>query len=254
MNSSIRTETLYDGAVERIVLNSPKQNILNTDMVSAIRSHLLGLGNRPALRLVLFEGEGHHFSYGASVEEHLPGQVERMLPTFHGLFRTLEGLGIPTAALVRGQCLGGGLELAMWCGTVFAESGARMGVPEVKLAVFPPVAAMGLHWRVGGSRASRLICTGAVIDGATAYQWGLVDYVEADLERAWRAWFEESYAGLSAFALRAAWRASRRPLATWLYQELPALEASYLGELMSHVDPREGLSAFVERRSPTWVA
>ena len=75
MSSPIRPESLHDGAVERIWLARPKANVLDTAMVLAIRAHLATLGGRAGLKLVIFEGEGSHFSFGASVEEHLPERV-----------------------------------------------------------------------------------------------------------------------------------------------------------------------------------
>ncbi len=251
---SLRIETLEGGTVERIVLNRPKANILDEKMVAAIREHLAGVSARPALRLLLFEGEGRHFSFGASVAEHLPDKVDSMLPGFHELFRELERTSIPTAALVRGQCLGGGAELATWCGRVFATPDARIGFPEIQLGVFPPIAALALRWRVGGRQATELVITGAALRADAAHDAGLVDEVCDDPEAAWRGWYAAHLKERSAAALRAAWRAARRPLQRGLDEELPVLERLYLEELMAHPDPTEGLTAFLERRAPQWQA
>ena len=246
--------TRTEGAIERIVLAQPKANVLERAMVEAIRGHLADLRRRGGVRLVVFEGEGRHFSFGAAVEEHLPEHVEEMLPSFHGLFHDLEALGVPTAAIVRGQCLGGGAELATWCGRVFATPTARIGFPEVVLGVFPPIAALALHWRTGGRMATELVVSGEVLGAVDAHAAGLVDEVAVDPEAALKRWYSERFEGRSPHALRHAWRAARAPLVRALEIDLPALEYQYLDELMAHPDPSEGLHAFLESRPPRWAS
>jgi cyclohexa-1,5-dienecarbonyl-CoA hydratase len=249
----IRCASERSGEIQRILLDRPKGNVLDLAMISAIRSRLRELAENPGpLKLVVFEGAGDHFSFGASVQEHLPGKVRELLPAFHGLFRDLEELSAPTAAVVRGQCLGGAFELAIWCGVVFAEPSARFGVPEIRLGVFPPVAAIALPWRVSGSRATQMILSGDTFGAQGAQARGLVDGCNDDAEAALQRWFEEHLADKSAVTLRAAWRASRRRLAVALADDLPVLEKQYLEDLMSRRDPVEGLTAFLERRPPVW--
>lgn len=253
MTAPIRCDSECSGQIQRIVLDRPKANILDLEMIAAIRGRLAELSCEPgSLKLLVFEGKGEHFSFGASVDEHLPERVGQLLPAFHGLFRDLERLGVPTAALVRGQCLGGAFELALWCGLVVCEPSARFGVPEIRLGVFPPVAAIALPWRVSGARATQIILSGDSCDGQSAVMSGLADRCADDAAEALRQWFDERLAGKSAVAVRAAWRASRRPLERALAVELPELERLYLGDLMTHRDPVEGLTAFLERRQPVW--
>jgi cyclohexa-1,5-dienecarbonyl-CoA hydratase len=252
MSEPVNLEMLRDDAVARIVLARPPANILDTAAVDTIRGLLGELRQRRGTKLVVFDHEGRHFSFGASVPEHLPGSVDRMLPTFHRLFRDLEDCGLPTAAVVRGQCLGGAAELALWCGTVHASSTARLGFPEVKLAVFPPVAAVALRLRVSAARATRLVTTGEVVDAATARDIGLVDLVDEDPLASMLRWYDEALAPLSPAALRFAWRASRGLWRHAVDTDLPEAERLYLQELMAHPDAVEGLTAFIEKRSPTW--
>lgn len=253
MNAPIRCDSERSGQIQRIVLDRPKANILDLEMIAAIRGRLAELSGAPGpLKLLVFEGKGEHFSFGASVDEHLPERVGQLLPAFHGLFRDLERLGVPTAALVRGQCLGGAFELALWCGLVVCEPSARFGVPETRLGVFPPVAAVALPWRVSGARATQIILSGDSCDGQAAVISGLADRCAEDAAAALREWFEERLAPKSAVAVRAAWKASRRPLERALAVELPELERLYLQDLMAHRDPVEGLTAFLERRQPVW--
>ncbi len=114
------------------------------------------------------------------------------------------------------------------------------------------MAAIVLPWRIPGARATQLILSGDTFDAQGAAAWGLIDGCNHDAEAALQRWFEERLAAKSAVAVRAAWRASRRLLAASLDNDLPVLEAQYLNDLMSHRDPVEGLTAFLERRPPVW--
>jgi cyclohexa-1,5-dienecarbonyl-CoA hydratase len=241
-----------EGGIHRIVLDRPPANILDLETFTAIRRAIGAIAADSEARLILFEGAGANFSFGASVAEHLPERVGELLPAFRGLLVDLETSGVPTASIVHGQCLGGGLELAAWCGRVFCDPTARFGVPEIKLAVFPPIAAILLPWRVGGPEATRLVLSGSVVDGEAAARIGIADECAADPEAAFRSWFEEALASKSAAALRFANRAVRRPLVRALEHDLPALERIYLDELMARHDPVEGLRAFLEKRKPRW--
>jgi len=253
MTSPILTRVECDGQVERIILNRPKGNIIDKEMLTALIHHLQAIGENPGARkLLVFEGAGDHFSYGASLEDHLPEHVGEFLAAFHRFFRALEDVGLPTAAVVRGQCLGGGCEIALWCGQVFCHPAAMFGLPESKLGVFPPVAVLALPWRIGGARATQLILTGESVDGVVATELGLADRHEVDPETALRGWVERTLVPKSTVALRAAWQASRRPLAEALLRDLPVLETLYLRDLMAHHDPLEGLSAFMAKRAPRW--
>jgi cyclohexa-1,5-dienecarbonyl-CoA hydratase len=254
MTSPIRCTTEHSGQIERIVLNRPKANILDCEMLAAIRERIAQLAEAPgAAKLLVFEGAGGNFSFGASVEEHLPDRVTGLLRQFHRLFLDLERLSIPTAAVVRGQCLGGGFELALWCGYVVCEPSARFGVPETKLGVFPPMAALALPWRVTGARSTQMILSGESLAGEEAARCGIADLCTDDAEAALQEWFRTRLASKSAVALRAAWRASRRLLADSLKNDIWSLEKYYLTDLMSHQDPVEGLSAFLEHRPPVWT-
>jgi cyclohexa-1,5-dienecarbonyl-CoA hydratase len=206
------------------------------------------------LRLLAFSGAGKHFSFGASVEEHRPEQVGGMLEGFHGLFRDLMETDVPTLALVRGQCLGGGLELASFCDRIVAEEGAMLGQPEIRLGVFAPMASLLLPWRCG-ARASELLLTGKAIDAGTAASWGLVDQVVAagEGEGAVTGWLEETLLPLSASSVRFARRASRWWLHRSLGQGIEELEQLYLDDLMNTHDAVEGIQSFLEKRKPTWT-
>ena len=253
MSGPIAFRTEHDGQLARIVLDRPKGNILDRAMIAALRAQLAVLTAEPGrCKLLAFEGAGAHFSFGASVEDHKRETAAEFLTAFDALFLELEALAIPTIALVRGQCLGGAAELAMACGMVICAPAAKLGVPEIKLGVFPPVAAVLLPWRIGGPRAARMILSGESVDAETAVAWGLADTVKEDPEAALQALFAREFAPRSAIALRHAYRAARLPLADLLRDNLPRLEKQYLNELMAARDPHEGIASFLEKREPRW--
>ncbi len=252
MTAPARLEALYDGSVQEIILARPPANILDRELIRCIKGHLDHISKLSGVRLLVFKAEGKHFSFGASVAEHLPAQVDLMLPEFHDLFSKIESLYLPTAAVVQGQCLGGAAELVMWCGMIFADETTQIGFPEIKLAVYPPVAAAALRWRTSGSAAVRLTITGESLKAHEAARIGLIDHVSSDPGEALHAWYEQHLASSSAVALSAAWRASRKPLERYLSEDLKFAEDLYLNHLMKHSDPMEGLTAFMERRTPVW--
>lgn len=241
-----------EGQIARLTLARPKANLLDAAMVTELRAAIGRLVPLPALKLVIIDAEGPHFSFGASVPEHLPSKVHAMLTGFHALFRELEALGVPTAAIVRGQCLGGAFELAIACGRVYCDPTARFAVPEITLGVFPPIAAVLLPFRVRMPEATSIVLSGAPFIGEDAAAVGVADECAADPEAACLAWFDSALAAHSAVAIRCAWRALRRPVARALANDLADAEQLYLGELMRHRDPVEGLQAFIERRPPIW--
>lgn len=247
----IRVSVEHGGEVERIVLDGPKGHILDDATVGLLRGHVDSLRTRRSLKLIVFEGEGANFSYGASVVEHLPDRVEGMLTGFHGLFRDLESLSVPMAAIVRGQCLGGGLELALTCGMIACDPTARMGLPEVRLGVFPPIGALLLPERVGNSVAARMIVTGEVVTGEQAAAIGLAERCDTDPNEAIEAFYAQM-APHSAVAVRFGWGAARHRIRALFTDTLPKLERQYLDDLMRHADPVEGLNAFVARRPAVW--
>ena len=248
----IRTQKCLDGVVLHILLDRPKANILDAAMISSI-VETLNTELTDEMRLVVFEGAGNHFSFGASVEEHQAEQVSAMLTAFHGLFRTLADLAVPTCALVRGQCLGGGMELACWCTWVVATPDARFGQPEIQLAVFPPMASLILPWRAGGQAALDLCMSGRSITADEALRLGIVNAVVDNPEEWWKKLVHTQLSKTSALSLRYAERAVRIQLIQQLDRDIPVLEELYVDELMKTHDANEGVGAFLERRPPKYT-
>ncbi len=248
----IRTTQRLDGRVLHILLDAPKANVLDHAMVSGI-SEALTTEVSPATRLIVFEGSGRHFCFGASVAEHTREEAPGMLATFHAMFRKLAEVAVPTCAVVRGQCLGGGLELASWCSWIVCTPDAHLGQPEIRLAVFPPMGSILLPWRAGGRAALDLCVSGRVLTAQEALELGIVNAVTDEPEQWWMARFEAELAPTSATSLRFAERAARVVLNQQLDTLLPELERLYLDELMATHDANEGISAFIERRPPAFT-
>ena len=254
-SEGLRVDVTDDGTRASIAFGVSKGNLVTGDVIRTIGAALDELAPLPHLRLVTIEGAGPHFSFGASIQEHAPGEIERVLPEAHALIEKLLAFPAPTAALVRGRCLGGGFELALACDFIFAEASASFGLPEIALGVFPPAACALLPARVGLARATRAILTGGASSADEWRQAGLVTAVSADGDLAAdvERWFAHHLAGRSAEALRHAAAAARFALRRDVRAALPELERLYLDVLMKTADAREGVAAFLGRRPPEWT-
>ena len=241
-----------DGALLRLRLARPKANIVDASMIGALQAALDAHRADPGLRGVLLDAEGPHFSFGASVEEHLAERCAAMLAGLHALILAMVEFPLPIGVAVRGQCLGGGLELALAGGPIFAAPEARFGQPEIKLGVFAPAASCLLAWRVSAVAAEELLWTGRSIAAPQALALGLVQVLADDPEAAALAWFDEHLAPRSAAALACAVTAVRAPRVRELRQRLAEVEQLYLDRLMKTHDANEGLAAFIARRTPHW--
>jgi cyclohexa-1,5-dienecarbonyl-CoA hydratase len=250
----VRSELRLDGGHLRLTLDQPKGNIISFALMGDLLRALQTVPQSPAIKLVTIEGAGGHFSYGASVEEHRPAAIDLALPELHRVVRALLSVPAPTAAIVRGRCLGGGFEIALGCDLLFADTTAVLGVPEIVLGVFPPAAAALLPMRVGASRAASAILTG---DARPVERWvhaGLVEFIALphELDQTVDRWFDANLAPRSATALRCAALASRAALRRHVDAVLPELERFYLDSLMRTHDAVEGIEAFLEKRPPVW--
>jgi cyclohexa-1,5-dienecarbonyl-CoA hydratase len=233
----------------------PKGNIITAEMIRAFGQSLETIAENPHLKLVTIEGVGADFSFGASIPEHAPGEIGRVLPAAHALIYALLDLPVVTAALVRGRCLGGGFEIALACDLIFAEQSAVFGLPEVTLGVFPPAASALLPVRIGTARATSAIVTGKARPASDWHAAGLLEAVVPDgaLDGEVDRWFEAQLRWKSGTALRYATAAARLSLRQHVRAVLPELEQLYLKDLMQTHDAGEGIAAFLDKRSPKWT-
>lgn len=252
----IRTEYLFDKSVLRIILDDGKGNVLDHVMMEDLQNLFESLKSDKKIKLITFEGEGKHFSFGASVEEHQKNMAETMLHNFHKLFFTIRDLAIPTMAKVSGQCLGGGLELALVCNFIFADKTAKLGQPEIVLGVFPPPASLLLPLKIGYAKAEDILITGRTFGAEEGKTIGLLNDVfedKAALERETSAWIEKNILPKSASSLRYGVKAARVQFNHILGSFLPQLEFMYVKQLMETKDANEGINSFLEKRKPVWT-
>jgi cyclohexa-1,5-dienecarbonyl-CoA hydratase len=249
-----RLEFDHEGQVARVILCSPKGNIIDQAMMGDLELIFEELATRVDLKAIVLIGEGPTFSFGASVQEHLPEQIGETLTRLHALLRHIAEAPAPTIAAVRGRCLGGGLELALACDLILAEETALLGCPEIQLGVFPPSASAFLPVRMGTGPAAALVLGGASLDGKAAAAVGLVNRTAApgQLDTELAEWLAAEFLSRSPIALRCAARAIRRRLLRAMEEDLPELERMYLQDLMSDPDAVEGIRAFLEKRQPRW--
>jgi len=251
----IRVEYQYDDSVARVILNSPKGNVMDMIMMHDLMELFKQFESMNNLKLITFEGEGSHFSFGASVEEHKKEKAGEMLRKFHSLFYSLSNLCIPTAAIVWGQCLGGAMELCLMCNFIFAEKTAKFGQPEIILGVFPPPASLLLPLKIGSAKAEDLLITGKTITADEAKSYGFVNEIFADrdlLSAALSEFINTHILPKSASSLRYAVKASRQVFNKVLNEELKNLENMYVSEMMETEDANEGITSFLEKRKPNW--
>jgi len=251
----LKLEYTHNNSVARIILDDGKGNVLDSVMMGELSELLNSFKERNDLKLITFEGAGKHFSFGASVEEHKKENAPKMLKEFHQLFYTIADLAIPTLAKISGQCLGGGLELALICNFLFADKSAKLGQPEILLGVFPPPASIMLPLKIGNAKAEELLITGKTISAEEGKAFGLIIDVFEDKETLGQGtdkWIEDNILPKSASSLRYAVKASRTTFNHLLKKMLPQLEEMYLDGLMNTEDANEGINSFLEKRKPTW--
>src|ERR1700704_377805 len=174
-------QSRLQGQTGWITLNRPPLNVLNIAMMDELNSVLAELLHH--CNFIVFEGAGQKgFSVGAEIADHAPERVNKMLAAFHTIFRRLNRADCITIAAVHGHCLGGGMELAMFCDFVIAGESAKFGQPEIKLGCFPPIAMVVLPALCGLRQAMDLILTGRTISSEEALRLGLVSRIESDLK------------------------------------------------------------------------
>lgn len=241
--------------VAQITLARPPLNILNIAMMREIGAALNECAEARELAAIVFDAAAgsRAFSAGVAVEEHVPETVFKMLDSFHSIFRSLAQIAKPVLAIVDGPALGGGCELVAACDIVIASERARFGQPEIKLGVFPPVAAVLLPRIIGEKKAREMVLLGEIVDAVEAQRLGLVNYVvpgtELSQQRDNMLAKLRELSGASLQFTRSALDLGRRGD---FESALSEVENLYLNELMKTEDAAEGVQSFMEKRKPEW--
>jgi cyclohexa-1,5-dienecarbonyl-CoA hydratase len=253
MSTPLKVWLEAEGSLLRLRLNTPKANLIDAQMIAALDRAIAEHVANPATSAVLLDAQGPHFSFGASVEEHRPKQCAAMLRSLHGLILRMVESPVPILVAVSGQCLGGGLELALAGHLLFVAPDAVLGQPEMKLGVFAPAASCLLPELIGPQRSFDLLISGRNITGSRAAEIGLAFQSMADPTSAALAYFNESIESKSISSLRHAVRAARFDYATRVRSKITAVERLYVDELMTTHDAVEGIESFIAKRAAQWM-
>lgn len=231
--------------VVTVAIDCPPVNVLGAKALNELNGELQELVADDSIAAVLLMGAGRCFSAGASVEDHEKERAPGMIAALTDVCQTLAELPMATVALVHGPCMGGGLEVALFCDFIVADPGAKFGVPEITLAFFPPFACYQLPKLTGRQNANYLALTGETIDVPAAQAMGLVQKVSEKDE--WGR-VEKRFNRLSLPVLRMTKQALRKGLT----EGLEAQTDLFLGPLYEIEDLKEGIASFAEKRRPEW--
>jgi cyclohexa-1,5-dienecarbonyl-CoA hydratase len=239
--------------VAKIILNRPPVNVMNIEMLDEIEIVLKDLIDDKSVNVLVITGNGKAFSAGVDVADHTKDKVYKMITLFHRLFKLLASLEFPTIAVVNGMAFGGGCEVATFCDFVIAKESAKFGQPEIKVGVFPPIAAVTFPKLCGYRKALELIIFGDTISASEAEKISLIDKVVPDDK------FDEEVNNFinkleeqSAIVTRLAKRAIMKGFYKNFEEGVNLAEDIYLNELMKTEDAEEGLKAFLEKRKAIW--
>jgi cyclohexa-1,5-dienecarbonyl-CoA hydratase len=247
----LRVQT--DDHVATITLDRPPLNVLTIAMIRELETALDDNAADQHLKAVVLRTECRAFCAAVDGADQWPERVEAMLRGFSRLFAHLRAFPAPTIAVVHGAALGGGTELAMACDLVLAGASARFGQPEIRLGVFPPIAAAFFPQIMGYQEAAHLLFTGASIAADEAARLRLVTMVAPDEELMVSLnTLLNQLRALSAATLRLTKRALRYGADLGGAASLEFIETLYLTNLMATDDASEGINAFIEKRQPAW--
>lgn len=246
------------GQVAVLTLNRPARlNVLNSELVHAATAGLAELGADERLSVVVLTGAGRAFVAGADVREMRdfnPDEARDFITRLHGLFGTVRSLEQVVIAAVNGPALGAGCELAAACDLRVAGEDATFGMPEVRVGVPSVIEAALLVPLIGLSRAAEWVYTGDVVSAAEAERWGFVNRL-APAGGAPAAAL--ALAGRLASYSRSALRLQKSLVRRWYYDETLdraiKLGIDHFAAAYRTADPREAMTAFLEKREPRFA-
>jgi enoyl-CoA hydratase len=250
--------TLENG-IGQLTINRPsKLNALNTATIQELHNALESMENDENTRAIIITGEGEKaFVAGADIAEFANFSVQEgaqlAVQGHELLFDFIENMRTPTVAAINGFALGGGLELAMACHFRIASDTAKMGLPEVSLGVIPGYGGtQRLPQLVGKGRAMEMIMTAGMISAEEAFRMGLVNHVVPQAEL---LDFTKSITAKiirnSPFAIGRAIKAVNANFKDGIngYET----EIRNFGKCFETEDFKEGTTAFLEKRKPTFT-
>src|SRR5450755_3612234 len=173
-----------EGEVGHLTLDRPDHNLLNERMLCELAAGINILGEQPNIKLVILDSAAKAFCGGIELGEYTQRRVFQLLDAFHLAFSAMLDTAKPLLVVVNGPAYGGGAELAALGDLVIATPKAKFAQPEIKLGVFPPLAAAVLPYILGPKQALELVLTGESMSTERARELGLVNWLvaEADLQ------------------------------------------------------------------------
>jgi cyclohexa-1,5-dienecarbonyl-CoA hydratase len=239
--------------VARLTLDRPEHNLLNERMLSELAAGINTLGDRSNIKLIVLDSAAKAFCGGIEIGEYTQRRVFQLLDAFHAAFSAMLDTSCPVLVVVNGPAFGGGAELAALGDLVIATPKARFAQPEIRLGVFPPLAAAILPYILGPKQALELLLTGEAISAERARELGLVNWLVQENEL--HAKVEEvvtRVAAQSGPVLTMAKKAILGSLGLPLREGVRNSMKVFLNELADLEDSQEGLRALVEKRPPQW--
>lgn len=242
-----------DGEVAYLTLDRPEHNLLNERMLAEIAAGISSLGERSEIKLIVLDSAAKAFCGGIELGEYTQRRVFQLLDAFHSAFSAMLDTSKPVLVVVNGPAYGGGAELAALGDLVIATPKARFAQPEIKLGVFPPLAAVILPYIVGPKLALELVLTGETLTAERARDLGLVNWVVSQDQLADKV--NDVIAKVTAQSgpvLTMAKKAILGSLGLPLREGVRGSMKVFLNELADLEDSQEGLRALVEKRAPIW--
>jgi len=236
-------------------LNRPKVlNALSTDLMQELVDCMTSLDKNPDVRVIILTGNERAFAAGADIAQMVTASPVDQIND--NRFRTWEMLKLitkPVIAAVNGFALGGGCELAMSCDLIIAGDDAKFSQPEIKIGTIPGAGGtQRLTRAIGKSKAMMMVLTGDMIDARTAYEWGLVAKV-VPAETLLQETFElaKTITERAPVAVRLAKEAVNKSFEMTLKDGMD-FERRNFYLTFSSADQKEGMKAFMEKRSPEY--
>jgi cyclohexa-1,5-dienecarbonyl-CoA hydratase len=238
-----------------LTMKRPPYNVLTADMMLEMARAIGQLHEERSVRVIVLQAakECTAFSAGVAVEDSRPERAFQTLEAMQAVFNNFLETSKPVITVVNGPAIGGGCELAALGDIIIATPKARFSQPEVKLGVFPPLAAVILPHVIGHKRALEMIFTGEPLGAQEAHRLGLVSRVipEEKLEEELKAILKK-ISEQSAPVLEMAKRVLYDTIGLPLPAAMKKSADIYLNQLMDLEDAQEGLRAAVEKRKPVW--
>jgi enoyl-CoA hydratase len=253
-NKDVVQLTTHESRILQISLNRPEQlNALSRDVLERLSQLFNEIKQDNTIKAILLTGEGKGFCAGADIKQlaDLNANNGKTFAEFgQQVFNQLEQIGKPSLAAIHGFAFGGGCELAMAATLRMAANNTVLGQPEIKLGLIPGFGGtQRLARLIGKGRALEVCLTGRRISADEAYQWGLVNELTSPENLLARAIsLLNELTKFSAIAMQSMLTVIREGYDMPLIEAL-ALEAAQFGLCCASADKREGVQAFLEKRS-----